>query len=381
MHRAVELAERGRRTAAPNPWVGCVVVGADGESVLAEGYHIAPGRPHAEAAALADAAARGVSAHALAGATLYCTLEPCHAGPGKRTPPCDEAIVRAGIKRVVVAQQDPDPLFGGAGLATLRAAGIDVCVGAGAAAAAASLEPYLHQRRTRRPFCVVKTAVSIDGAIGCADGSSQWITGEAARADAHELRALSHAIVVGSGTALRDRPRLNVRAQGAAWAARGAEGADAPPPLRVLLDARGRVREGPLLDPSIGPTLVFTSAACDPAALSAWAAAGVQSQVVAADEARGGLELGAVLDALGERRIIQVMFEGGPTLHSRLLEAGLADRLQLYVGNCLLGAGSQPWLSAPIARTIADKQLWSLRDVRRLGQDVRLVYGRATGDA
>ena len=384
MERAIALAERGRRTAPPNPWVGAVIVGADGATVLGEGYHIRAGGPHAEAAALNDARARGVLPAALEHATMYVTLEPCHAGPGKRTPACDEAIVRAGIRRVVIAQLDPDPDFGGAGVAFLRSRAVTVDVGVGATAAAASLEPYLHQRRTKRPFCVLKTALSIDGAVACADGSSQWITGPDARADAHGIRARSQAVVVGAGTALRDAPRLTWRATGAEpWAALGADGAPPPQPLRVILDARGRVRTGPLMDTADAPTLVLTCAElCEPEAVRAWERAGVEHEALPlspADAAGGAhtLAIGDVVAALGRRQILQAMWEGGPRVHGSLLRADGADMLVAYVGNCLLGSSALPWARAPLADTIAHKREWRLRACDALGQDVKLTYVRA----
>ena len=169
---ALELSERGRLSTAPNPWVGCVIVAADGATVLAEGYHQRKGGPHAEAAALADAKARGVSRAAMEGATAYVTLEPCTMGPGKSTPACDAALVASGLRNVHLALLDPDPTFGG-GADFLRANGIAVTVGAGAAAVLASLRPYLYQRRTGKPWVVLKVASSADGAIACADGGTR----------------------------------------------------------------------------------------------------------------------------------------------------------------------------------------------------------------
>src|SRR5690242_13153488 len=201
MAEAVALGERGRLTAAPNPWVGCVVV-ADGE-IVGRGFHRRAGEPHAEVHALREAGDRA------RGATAFVTLEPCaHQG---RTPPCAPAMVEAGVRRVVVAVFDPDERVAGRGVEILRAAGVTVDVGAGAEAAAHSLAPYLHHRRTGRPLCLLKTAASIDGRTAAADGTSQWITGPEARADAHRLRAQSGAVVVGAGTAVADRPTLTWR--------------------------------------------------------------------------------------------------------------------------------------------------------------------------
>src|SRR2546421_3538656 len=201
MAAAVALGEQGRLTAAPNPWVGCVLV-RDSE-IVGRGFHRAAGEPHAEALALAQAGGRA------RGATAVVTLEPCtHFG---RTPPCTPALVEAGVARVVVAVLDPDPRVSGRGVEELRAAGVAVDVGVGAAEAEASLRPYLHHRRTGRPLCLLKAAVSLDGRTAAADGTSQWITGPEARADSHRLRVESQAVVVGAGTALADRPALTAR--------------------------------------------------------------------------------------------------------------------------------------------------------------------------
>ena len=252
MAQAVALAARARRRTAPNPWVGAVIV-RDGV-VVGEGATEPPGGPHAEIVAL-DAAGNAAN-----GATIYSTLEPCsHQG---RTGPCVDALIDVGVARVVVGVEDPDPQVAGTGIGRLRAAGITVDVGIAEAAVAAQLAPYLHHRRTGRPYSVVKSAISIDGVTAAVDGSSQWITGPAARADAHEVRADSQAIVVGSGTALADRPSLTVR-----------DVAEPPdhPPLRVLLDSRGHVPAlGPLFDMTLAPTLVITTELAKPARLSEW---------------------------------------------------------------------------------------------------------------
>lgn len=356
MKRAVALAEQGRATTAPNPWVGCVLV-RDG-TVVGEGFHRRAGEPHAEALALQAAGERA------RGATAYVTLEPCaHAG---RTPPCAAALVRAGIQRAVVAVLDPDPRVAGRGVQDLRAAGVPVDVGLGGTEAADSLAPYLHQRRTGRAYCVLKAAMTLDGRTSAADGTSQWITGPAARADGHRLRANSQAVLVGAGTALADAPRLTVRA---------VEPAPSSQPLRVLMDSRGRVpAEGPLFDPSLAPTLVLTTSQASDRAVAAWEAAGAEVTAVAAAREGRGLDLEAALALLGSRGVLQALVEGGPTLHGGFARAGLADRLVLYVGALSLGEAGRPLLAGPGPCTLAEAQRWRLLDVRRLGQDVRLDY-------
>ena len=352
MRRALLLGELGRCTAAPNPWVGCVLV-RDGH-VVGEGYHRRAGEPHAEAWALAAA---GTLAH---GATAYVTLEPCaHVG---RTPPCVDGLIQARVSRVVVGVLDPDPRVAGRGVERLRAAGIATEVGVCAAEAAASLAPYLHQRRTGRAYCLVKAAISLDGRTAAVDGSSRWITGPMARADAHVLRSRSQAILVGAGTALADSPSLTVR-----------NSAHIPDrqPLRVLLDARGRVpARGPLFDTSLAPTLVITMAGAEQAA---WRAAGAEVAVVppAAD---GRFDLAAVLMLLGRRGVLQAMVEGGATTAGAFVHAGLVNRLVLYVGPRTLGEAGRPLFAGPGPLRMADAGRWRLLGARQLGEDARLEY-------
>jgi diaminohydroxyphosphoribosylaminopyrimidine deaminase/5-amino-6-(5-phosphoribosylamino)uracil reductase len=357
MAEAVAVGERGRLTAAPNPWVGSVVVGADGQ-VVGRGFHHRAGEPHAEVHALREAGERA------RGATAYVTLEPCaHHG---RTPPCAPALVEAGVRRVVVAVLDPDEQVAGRGIAILRAAGISVEVGVGAEAAARSLAPYLHHRRTGRPFCLLKTAASLDGRTAAADGTSQWITGPDARADAHRLRAESGAVVVGAGTALADQPSLTFRNL------EFEAGLTPSQPLRVLLDAAGRVpATGPLFDLGVAPTLVLTTAAADAATRRAWVEAGAEVQEV---PPAGGVDLGAALDLLGRRGILQAMVEGGSTLHGALLRAGLADRLVVYTGGVVLGPEGLPLFAGPGPGTLADASRWRLAGARSLGVDARLDW-------
>jgi diaminohydroxyphosphoribosylaminopyrimidine deaminase/5-amino-6-(5-phosphoribosylamino)uracil reductase len=360
MASALALAEGVRRRTAPNPWVGCVIE-REG-AIVAEGATEAPGGAHAEIVALRSAGA------AARGATVYVTLEPCaHHG---RTPPCADALIEAGVARVVVGLEDPDRNVAGAGVARLRAAGIDVIVGPGADAVRHQLAPYLHHRRTARAWCVVKTAVSVDGRTAAADGSSRWITGPEARADAHELRADSQAIVVGAGTALADRPALTVR---------DADPAPARPPLRVLLDARGRVPAyGPLFDPALAPTLVLTTDAAPPPVVDDWRAAGAKVEIVRGGP--NGVDLMAALETLGAHGVLQAMVEGGATLHGALVAADLLDHLVVYVGGALLGSAGTPAFRWPGPPSLDAAPRLRLEGARILGGDVRLDYGVRSED-
>jgi diaminohydroxyphosphoribosylaminopyrimidine deaminase/5-amino-6-(5-phosphoribosylamino)uracil reductase len=360
MTLAIRIGEQGRRTAPPNPWVGCVIVDRTG-AVVGTGFHERPGTPHAEVHALAEAGERA------RGGTAYTTLEPCsHHG---RTPPCVDALVEAAVARVVVALEDPDDRVAGAGIDRLRSAGIAVDLGTGADAAAASLRAYLHHRRTGRPYTVLKTAVSVDGRTAAADGSSRWITGPEARADAHRLRAESQAVMVGAGTALADRPTLTVR---------DVDGPVGPQPLRVLLDGSGRVpAEGPLFDVALAPTLVYTSERAPGARVDEWRAAG--AKVVAVRRTGSELWLDSVLAGLAGRDVLQVLVEGGPTLHASFVRACLADRLVAYIGNVTLGPDALPMLAAPVTASLAAAPRWHLEHVARAGHDVRLDYEPADG--
>jgi diaminohydroxyphosphoribosylaminopyrimidine deaminase / 5-amino-6-(5-phosphoribosylamino)uracil reductase len=363
MRRALELAALGRGTTSPNPMVGAVLV-RDGVAV-GEGFHRAPGEPHAEAVALREAADRA------AGATCYVTLEPC--GHHGRTPPCAPALIAAGVTRVVAAIEDPDPNVRGKGFAQLRAAGVQVEVGVGAAAAEAQNAAFLLHRRQGRPRVTLKAAASLDGKVAAPDGTSQWITGEAARADAHRLRAEADAVAVGAGTALADDPRLTVRLPG--WSGRQ--------PLRVLLDATGRTVTGPAahalgqLFDGAAPTLVATTAAAPRAALQAWAAAGAEVLVcpdAPAASGEAGVDLAFIAKSLGERGVLELLVEGGPRLHASFWEAGLADRLVWYLAPLVIGGDGAPGLlPAAGARTLAAARAVRIETVDRLGPDLRIV--------
>ena len=312
MRRAIDLAASVRRTTAPNPWVGCVILPGG-----FEGATQPPGGPHAEAVALAAAG------DAARGATLVCTLEPCsHTG---RTPPCVDAIVAAGIRRVVAAIEDPDPRVAGTGFAALRAAGVDVETGVGAYEVRHQLAPYLKHRTTGRPYVILKLAATLDGRTAAPDGTSQWITGEAARADVHRLRAESDAILVGAGTIGADDPELTAR------------GVDAErQPLRVVLGSAPA-------DAKAQPLLELTG---DPA---------------------------DVLDELGRRGVLQLLIEGGATVAGAFHRAGLVDRYVLYLAPALLGGDDgHPIFAGPGAPTMADAWRGRITATTPLGHDLRL---------
>ncbi len=345
MARAIALGEKGRITAPPNPWVGCVIV-KDGH-IIGEGYHHKAGEPHAEVNALKQA---GKNAE---GATVYSTLEPCsHFG---RTPPCAQALIDAKVSHVYIAVSDPDSNVSGKGCALLKNAGIGVTMGIQKKSGTESLAPYLHHRRTGRPYCVVKAAISLDGRTAAADNTSQWITCEAARGDAHRIRAESQAIIVGAGTALHDQPRLTVR--------------NGPlpsqQPLRVVLDSFGRVpHTGPLFDTSLAPTVVFTTKP-HPAP---------QVETIIVSPSSQGVDLEEVMNHLGKRGIIQVMIEGGATLLGSVIQSPFVDSLVLYFGPRILGDKGLSLFQGMSINTLADAPHLRLYGIKQIGECIRAEY-------
>ena len=323
MAQAIEAARRARRRVAPRPWVGAVVVPAGATDHPGfEGATAGRTGPHAEAVALARAGA------AAEGATLFVTLEPCsHHGT---TPPCVDAVIDAGVARVVVGVEDPDPRVAGSGIARLRQAGIEVVVGVAGEAVATQLAPYLHHRRTGRPFVVLKLAGTADGRTAAPDGSSRWITGPQARIDAHRLRADSDAVLVGAGTVRADDPSLTVRLP------TGERADDDTEPLRVVL---GRAPQGAAVHPCV--------------------------------ELDG--ELGDVLDELGGRGVLQVLVEGGAGVAGAFHRAGLVDRYVLYVAPALLGGDDgRALLAGAGAPTIDEAWRGRFVAIRQVGDDLRL---------
>ena len=327
MRAALALARRGLGNVLPNPAVGCVIV-ADG-TVVGRGWTQPGGRPHAETEALSRAGA------AAQGATAYVSLEPCaHWG---RTPPCADALIAAGLRRVVVALEDPDPRVAGAGLARLRAAGIAVETGLGAAEAGEINAGFFHRVRLGRPLVTLKLATSLDGRIATASAESRWITGEPARERAHLLRATHDAILVGTGTVLRDDPQLTCRLPGLAQRS----------PVRVALDATLRIPPEAriIAEARQTPTWLVTLRSADRARRKALRDAGVDI-VAAAPDAAGHIDLAVALRRLGERGLTRLLVEGGGRLAASLLRAGLVDRLVWLHAPLLLGGDAVPAIAA-----------------------------------
>lgn len=314
MQLAIDAATSVRTLTAPNPWVGCAIRRADG--VTSVGATQPPGQAHAEMVALEAAGSQA------AGAVLATTLEPCvHDG---RTGPCTEAIIEAGVRRVIVGIEDPDANVAGAGIARLREAGIEVGVGVKADEITAQLAPYLHHRRTGRPYVILKLATTVDGRTAAPDGESEWITGVAARSDVHQMRAESQAILVGAGTVRADNPSLTVRL------------VDGPDPRRIVLGAAPPEAKVHPCTEWVGP-------------------------------------LPELLDELGADGVLQLMVEGGANVASEFHDAGLVDRYVIYVAPAIFGGDdAHPLFVGAGAPTMRELRRGRFLSTTMLGGDLRL---------
>jgi diaminohydroxyphosphoribosylaminopyrimidine deaminase / 5-amino-6-(5-phosphoribosylamino)uracil reductase len=348
MQRALDLARRGSGHTAPNPMVGAVIV-RDHE-VVGEGYHARYGDAHAEVTALRAAGDRA------SGATVYVTLEPCtHTG---HTPPCTDALIRAGVRRVVIATRDPHPIAGG-GASVLQAAGIETTVGVEETAARELNAVFLHALHSSRPWVTLKLAVSLDGAVRDGARTAGWLTGPEARAEVHRMRAASDAIAVGIGTALADDPMLTVR--------------DAPaprvPPLRVVFDNGARLPMSSRLVQSAAeaPVCIVASRAPDAGRAAQLADAGVEIIVEAT--------LDAALLALRGRGVRALLVEGGPRLAGAVLTASAADRLVIFQAPIVLGMGAEPAFAFAPAATVAGARRWPIVGRKSFGSDGMTTYG------
>ena len=355
MARALELARQGLYSTHPNPRVGCVIM-RDGR-IVGEGWHVRAGEPHAEVHALRQAG------ELACGATAYVTLEPCsHFG---RTPPCAEALVQAGVARVVAAMQDPNPQVAGRGLERLRSAGIEVSSGVLEAEARELNVGFIKRMESGLPYVRVKLAMSLDGRTAMASGESQWITGPAARAAVQRLRARSSVVITGADTVLMDSARLTVRGDELGVSPEQVALALGRQPLRVLVDGRGRV---PLSAPffQAGPALVVT-------ALDTpvdYAAAGHECLALPGDGER--VDLAALLRTLAERGANEVLVEAGPRLAGAFAQRGLVDEYQIFMAGKFLGSSARPLLDWPLQRMAEAPEL-RIREIRAVGDDWRII--------
>ncbi|GAA1024162.1 riboflavin biosynthesis protein RibD [Acrocarpospora pleiomorpha] len=340
MRRAVALASRGLGTTSPNPVVGCVILDADGEPA-GEGFHEYAGGPHAEVNALRAAGERA------RGGTAYVTLEPCdHTG---RTGPCSLALIEAGVARVVIAVDDPNPVASG-GAERLRRQGIRVDTGVLTEAAEEGNAAWLTFVRRRRPYVTWKFAATLDGRSAAEDGTSKWITSAEARADVHRLRGEQDAILAGIGTVLADDPQLTVRPP------RGR------PPLRVVLDSEGRTPPGARVLDAAAPTLIAVAAGTEVA----------HADVVRLARTPDGIDLDGLLAELYRRQVVSLLVEGGPVVAGSFLRAGLVDRVVGYLAPALLGSGAAALGPAGVT-TITDTHRLIFHEISPIGPDLRFI--------
>mgnify|MGYP001002146212 FL=1 len=348
MARALQLAERGLWTTSPNPRVGCVLV-RDGE-IVGEGWHEKAGEPHAEVHALRAAGDKAK------GATAYVTLEPCsHHG---RTPPCAEALIAAGVTRVVAAMTDPNPLVSGKGLALLRAAGIATASGLLEDEARESNIGFVSRMTRGRPWLRLKAAASLDGKTALNNGVSQWITGPDARRDGHAWRARACAILTGIGTVRDDDPSLTVR-----------DVATTRQPLRVVVDSRLEI--SPTARILQGEPVLIVGAVENAEKMALLRSTGHFVEIL--NNGADKVDLKALLDMLAQRGINEVHAEAGFKLNGSLLREGLVDELLLYLAPCLIGHDASGLFNLPELTTLDGKKALKIRDLRQLGEDIRLI--------
>ncbi len=347
MTQALRLAERGLYTTSPNPRVGCVIV-KNGQ-LIGVGFHLKAGEPHAEVHALRQAG------NHTKGATAYVTLEPCsHYG---RTPPCAHALVEAGVSRVVIAMQDPNPLVAGKGIAYLQSHGIEVTSGLLQTQAQALNPGFILRMTQQRPYVRLKVAASLDGKTALANGASQWITSAASRKDVHHWRARSCAMLTGIGTVLHDDPSLTVRE------------VDTPrQPLRVIVDSQLRIPLNARVLHGGHAVIAYAQAPQDKLALLQ--AQGVQT--IALPDAAGQIDINALLKTLAQQQINEVMVEAGAGLNGAMLQSGLVDELLMYYAPKLMGNTGAGMFNLPAFETMSQALDLNIIDVRHFGQDIRI---------
>ena len=352
MAKALQLAKLGRFSTDPNPRVGCVLV-KDGV-IIAEGFHVKAGQVHAEIVALNNTANAQ-------GATAYVTLEPCsHQG---KTPPCCDALINAGVSRVVAAMQDPNPLVSGRGLEKLKAAGLEVLCGVLEADARILNRGFIKRMTEQRPFVRSKLAMSLDGRTAMASGESKWISSPAARADVHQIRAESSAILTGINTVLADDPALTARIDEAV-----------EQPIRVVLDSKLKMPLTAQMAKLPGRSLILTCSSDDVKRLALQA---VGFEVYTLADKNGQLDLQTVLKFLAEQQINEVLVEAGSLLNGALLAEDLVDEWIVYMAPCVLGDQGRGLFTMPTLQSMADKKNLYFQEVRAVGPDLKLTLTRA----
>ncbi|NMH58918.1 bifunctional diaminohydroxyphosphoribosylaminopyrimidine deaminase/5-amino-6-(5-phosphoribosylamino)uracil reductase RibD [Alteromonas ponticola] len=354
MGQAINLARKGRFTTSPNPNVGCVIVD-DKQACVGSGYHLKAGAPHAEVHALEQAAEK---AH---GATAYVTLEPCsHFG---KTPPCADALINAGIKKVVIAMTDPNPLVSGNGIAKLQQAGIEVVSDVMAAQAAELNKGFIKRMVQGKPFITVKLAVSLDGKVALANGKSQWITGPEARSDVHRHRAQSCAVLTGSGTVINDDPSLLVRPEEAKIQQYPLP--NVRQPVRVVIDSKGVIPvDSQLLNDSHTTVIATTNQALQ---LDG-------NEIMRLPAYNEKVCLATLVNELGKRQMNHVWVEAGPGLAGALLQAGLVDELIVYQAPLILGDKAVSMMTLPDFSDLSQAYSLTLAQSRQVGSDTKMTF-------
>lgn len=348
MKSALDLSKKGKNTTYPNPWVGAIIINEKGE-IISEGYHKEKGDIHAERDALEK-----VKNMDLKNCVLYCTLEPCSQQfPGKNQPLCSDLIIKSGIKQVVIGILDPDDHMKGKAVDILEKAGIKVTV-VNDDRISKSLRPYIINRKFGRPYIVLKSAISLDGKIALSNGTSQWISGEESRIDTHKLRQKCQAVLVGTNTALKDHPTLNVRLPD-----------NEIQPLRCFIDLKGRVVDGPLMNITLGKVIVFTSENVDPKSKKLWDEKGLTVVYIK--------NLNDILSCLKEAGVLRLLVEGGAKLLTSFINENLADELILYQAPVLIGKDGINFYDK-IGLTNIDHDILKLRKTKRLGDDIKSYY-------
>jgi len=351
MARALVLAKRGDYTTQPNPRVGCVLV--KNNAIIAEGWHVRAGQGHAEVEALKQTDSAG-------NATAYVTLEPCsHFG---RTAPCAEALIKAGVERVVIAMQDPNPLVAGKGIALLEAAGIATRCGVLESEAREINKGFIQRMVNNKPYVVSKLAMSLDGRTAMASGESKWITSADARHDVQKLRASVGAILTGVDTVLADNPSMNVRL----------DGVDVEQPIRIILDSSLKTPVTAKILTLAGRSLILTCSE-DSEKIAALKQENAEIYTLAKNS-QGRLDLSAVLQFLADQQVNDVLVEAGSTLNGALMEQGLIDECIVYMAPSLLGASGRGLFDMPQINKMAEKKQLEIQDMRKVGVDIRLQF-------
>ncbi|MGK0271001.1 MAG: diaminohydroxyphosphoribosylaminopyrimidine deaminase [Cocleimonas sp.] len=362
MARAIQLAKKGHFTTHPNPRVGCVIV--KNNQIIGEGYHLVAGQPHAEVNALSSV--KSTNASLIENATAYVTLEPCsHIG---KTPPCADALVNSGVKRVVVAMLDPNPQVSGRGVKKLLDANIDVSVGILEEQSRVLNPGFIKRMEKNRPFIRIKMAMSLDGKTAMSSGESQWITGSEARQDVQRLRAQSDAILTGTGTVIDDNPSLNVRLKPIDLGFEEDQFESCRQPLRVVLDSYLRIQSSAKMLSLPGDTLIYTCNG-DNDKIQELSQSGAEVKVLTTSH----ISLHDVVSDLAAREINEVHVEAGATLCGALLSEQLVDEIIIYMAPTILGGDAKSLFNLPALQLIKDKVGLDIKDIRAIGKDWRIT--------